>query len=248
MSQRANILEELKELESSLADQPVQPVFSVPDGYFENLAEKVLARIKALEAGDPVEELDHLSPALNAISREMPYEVPAGYFAEMNERAVAITENKTAKEELNELSPLLAGIKKQMPYSVPQGYFDNLVPALRPMAKVVFISSRRWFKLAAAAVVTGVIVLAGFLYFNSRPDPVNDPYAWVKKSIKKVDKTDIDEFVDLANQEITGINTTVSLPKTEEIKEMMKDVSDKELQEFLNDTKETESVNEVMMN
>jgi hypothetical protein len=249
MSQNANILQELRELESSLANQPAQPVFSVPEGYFDGLAETVMRRLKAFEATDVVEELSYLSPRLNEISREMPYEVPSGYFEELNEKAWSIIEkNRTAHAELSELSPLLAGLKKQMPYEVPQGYFENSVPAGKVVtAKVVSISSRSWFKFAAAAIVTGVIVLAGFIYFNSKPDPVDEPYAWVKKSIKKVDKTEIDEFVTLANQEITGSNSIVSFPKPEEIKELMKDISDKELQDFLNDAPDVESV-DVMLN
>ena len=248
MSQRANILEELKELKSSLAGAPAQNIFSVPEGYFEGLADQVLNRIKALKAADAVEELDHLSPGLNAISKQMPYAVPTGYFDELNERSLAvIEENKTAKEELSELSPLLAGADKKMPYAVPQGYFETLRIDNRKPAKVVSITSARWFKFAAAAVITGVIALAGFIYFNSRPDPVDNPYAWVKKSIKKVDRTEIDELVNLADQELTGMSSTVTIPKTEEIKDLMKDISDKELQDFLNETPEVGSV-DIMMN
>ena len=244
MSQRANILEELRELGSSLGELPVQPVFSVPEGYFDSLPDEILKRIRAMEASDAIEELEILSPALNQISRKMLYAVPPGYFESLNEDLPAIL--KTPKEEIAGLSPLLAGLEKQMPYSVPTGYFEQIRTEKKIPAKVVSISAHRWFRYAAAAVVTGVIILAGFIYFNSRPDPVEEPYAWVKKSIKKVDRDVLDEFVQLADEEK---KVSVSIPvRTEELKELMKDVSDEELQDFLNETPDIESVDEVMMN
>ncbi len=48
MAQSNNILEELKELNSLLADHPAVQVYAVPSGYFENLAEKVLQLLMAL--------------------------------------------------------------------------------------------------------------------------------------------------------------------------------------------------------
>jgi hypothetical protein len=256
MTQKENILQELNELKSTLASVSPQNVYTVPVGYFDGLAAQVLNRIKAIEAKNTVEELSYLSPSLSNVSKQMPYAAPAGYFEGLAEKAMELiresNDYQTAEEELETLSPLLSGLKKTMPYSVPDGYFDNLAEKRsKPVAKVVSITHRRWFRYAAAAVVTGVIVLAGFIYFNSRNavDPVEQPYAWVKKSIKKVDKTDIDAFVKLADEEINNLAAVTTSPvKPEEIKELMKDVSDKELQNFLDETTVTESSDEVMMN
>jgi hypothetical protein len=256
MTQKENILQELNELKSSLAAITPQNIYTVPVGYFDGLAAQVLNRIKALEAKNAVEELGYLSSSLSNISRQMPNYVPAGYFEGLAEKAMQLvresSDYQTAKEELETLSPLLSGLKKTMPYSVPQGYFENLAEKRdKPAAKVVSITQRKWFRYAAAAVVTGVIILAGFIYINSRNavDPVDQPYAWVKKSIKKVDKTDIDAFVKLADEEINNLAVVATSPvKPEEIKELMKDVSDKEIQDFLDETTVTESSEETMMN
>jgi hypothetical protein len=78
---------------------------------------------------------------------------------------------------------------------------------------------------------------------------VEQPYAWIKKSIKKVDKADIDAFVKLADEDLTNIVDVATSPvKPEEIKELMKDVSEKEIQDFLNETAGLESSDEAMMN
>ena len=256
MTQKENILQELNELKSSLAAITPQNIYTVPVGYFDGLAAQVLNRIKAMEARNAVEELGYLSPSLSNISKHNLYTVPAGYFEELAEKTMHLiresNDYQTAKEELETLSPLLSGLKKTMPYSVPDGYFDSLTEKRnKHVAKVVSITHRRWFRYAAAAVVTGVIVLAGFIYTNSRNsvDPVEQPYAWVKKSIKKVDKTDIDAFVKLADEDLTNLAAVATSPvKPEEIKELMKDVSDKEIQDFLNETAVTESSDETMMN
>jgi hypothetical protein len=262
MTQKENILQELKELKSSLATVTPQNVYTVPVGYFDGLAAQVLSRIKALEAKNAVEELGYLSSSLSNISRQMPNAVPAGYFEGLAEKVMQLIREssdylqkesfgQTAKEELETLSPLLSGLKKTMPYSVPQGYFENLAEKRDKPAKLVSITKNKWFRYAAAAVVTGVIVLAGSVYLNFRNsvDPVEQPYAWVKKSLKKVDNADIDAFVKLANEELNNQSVVATIPvKPDEIKELLKDVSDKEIQDFLDETTVTESSDETMMN
>ena len=54
MVQKDNILQELRELNASLPHQP-ENIFRVPPGYFEGLVEQVMARIKAMEAGNAKE-------------------------------------------------------------------------------------------------------------------------------------------------------------------------------------------------
>ena len=256
MTNKENILQELNELNSSLANITPLNVYTVPAGYFDILITQVLNRIKALEALSADDELGYLSPSLKNISREMPFAVPQGYFEGLAENTLELVresnEYQSAKEELETLSPLLSGLSKKMPYTVPQGYFEDLgKKENKPAAKVVSITHRSWFKYAAAAVVTGFIVLAGVLFFNSPKsvDPVEQPYAWVKKNIKKVDKADIDAFVELADKEFFNQSAVATGPvKPAEIKELMKDVSDKEIQDFLDSTPDIGTEAEMMMN
>src|ERR1700754_47626 len=70
--------------------------FSVPEGYFEGFAQGLLDKIKAgqtkVKAGetqdqasdDPRQELAQLSPVLNGISRQLPYQAPEGFFEELS--------------------------------------------------------------------------------------------------------------------------------------------------------------------
>lgn len=277
MTKKEDIFQELNELKSPLATFTRQNVYIVPAGYFEGLAAQVMNRIKALEATDAAADpiaigLSYLAPSFINISRQMPYAVPAGYFEGLADKVMELVrENndylekesfgQSAKEELETLSPLLSGMKKTMssrtghsggPYTVPAGYFENLTENRnKPAAKIVSFAHRNWFSYAAAAVVAGVIVLAGLVYLSSRNnvDPVGQPYAWVKKSIKKVDKADIDAFVNLADEELSNQASVAAIPVSPgEIKELMKDVSDKEIQDFLDTTPDAETNENAMMN
>jgi hypothetical protein len=254
MTPNSNILQELKELESSLAGLAAQNIYSVPDGYFEGLASQVMNRIKAMEAANAAEELGYLSPMLGNMSKQLPYTVPAGYFEGMEERLMQTVRSsndylhkesfgQTATEELETLSPLLSGLKKEMPYSIPQGYFENLAADINTQAnkaetKVVSMASRKWFRYAAAAVVIGVIATLSFMLINKdKVTADKDSYAWVKKNIKKVSTEKIEEFIQL-----TGEDKAVASIDTD-VKELVKDVPENEIQSLLNDTELLDDVN-----
>ena len=68
MAQNNNIFQELNELGSSLAKETPRNVYTIPDGYFDGLAQQVMNRIKLLEAENTEEELKLLSPMLASIS------------------------------------------------------------------------------------------------------------------------------------------------------------------------------------
>lgn len=292
MAQRDNILQELRELQSLLADAAVQNIYHVPagyfeqlaeqvmrriraleatnateellhltsvftgnikdsvyytlpEGYFEGLAEQVLHRIKVLEAKDAAEELNHLSPFLSSISKETPYAVPDGYFQKLETEAGLMKDiDENAAEELETLSPLLSRLKKEMPYSVPQGYFDSLGKAghekmVKPAGKVVSISitKQKWFRYAAAAVVISFVTLCGLLIFK-KPGSGNTeekPFAGII-DMKKVSQEEIDQFVKMIDEESPVVAVTDIKKETEEIKELIKDIPDEELQQFLEET------------
>jgi hypothetical protein len=255
MTQRNNILQELNELKSSLADIAPQNIYSIPGGYFESLADRVLNRIKAMEAKNGLDELAYLSPILSHISKQMPYSVPVGYFQGLEEKLMqSVRESsdyQTAKEELETLSPLLSGLNKQMPYNIPQGYFETLheetsaKAGTKPEAKVVSISSRKWVRYAAAAVVVGIITLAGFLYFNNTPDTAGKVLAKFSSDVKKMNETQKDSMIEFIDVGLTGKEMVQAKPdKPNEVKELLKDVSDKELKDF---EEQTDDIADVLM-
>ncbi len=248
MTNRNTILNELAELGSVLANHDPQNIYAVPAGYFEGLADQILNRIKALEAIDAKEELSYLSPVLSNASKEMPYSVPAGFFQDLSEDVLTkISEHEdyqTSEEEIETLSPLLNSLKNKNPYSTPAGYFEKLETKVeKKETKVISITQRRWYRLAVAAVVIGVVAISGLAIFRSKQvDPNKNPQAWIEKNVdKKVSKDKLDEFVKLAEDESINVTDEKDDVKHAEIKELMKDVPEKEIEDFLNDAVALES-------
>lgn len=251
MTNRNIILNELADLGSTLKDQNPQNIYEVPAGYFEGLSDQIINRIKAFKAADAKEELFYLSPLLGNVSKKTPYTVPAAYFQDLSENLLKQisehTDHITSEEEIESLSPLLGSLKNKNPYSIPAGYFENLETGVENKeTKVISISRRRWYRLAAAAIFIGVIVIGGLLFFRAgQVDPKKNPESWVYQNVtKKVSAAKIDEFVKLAEDEPTNITEESDATKKAEIKELMKDVSEKEIQDFLNDAVAVESNNE----
>jgi hypothetical protein len=247
MTNRNTILNELAELGSDLKDHNPQNIYALPAGYFEGLADQILNRIKALEATNVKEELTYLSPLLSNISKEMPYAVPAGFFQELSDDLLKkISDHEvyqTSKEEIESLSPLLGSLKNKNPYSIPAGYFEALESKVeKKETKVISITTRRWYRLAVAAVVIGIVAIGGLLFIKPQADPVDNPQAWFEKNLKKVNKDKIDEFVSLANDDSNEkVDNESEAAKKAEIKELMKDVPEKEIEAFLNDAVALES-------
>ena len=248
MTNRNIILNELAELESVLANHDPQNIYAVPAGYFEGLADQILNRIKTLEANDIKEELSYLSPFLSNISKEVPYSVPAGFFQALSEDVLKkISEHEdhqTSEEEIGTLSPLLSSLKNKNPYSIPAGYFEKLETGVeKKETKVIPITKHRWYRLAVAAVLIGIVAIGGLAIFRSKQvDPNKNPQAWIEKNVdKKVSKDKIDEFVKLAEDGSTIVTYEKDDVKHAEIKELMKDVPEKEIEAFLNDAVALES-------
>ena len=121
-------MNELGEISPAVAQiQPVTP-YQVPNGYFEGLAEQILARVKA----------ENLSPVLQE-AKENPYSVPQGYFEALP--SIILNRVKTAalnsNEEIEAISPLLSQLKNKQPFSVPAGYFNDLPENITDGAKAI---------------------------------------------------------------------------------------------------------------
>ena len=77
---------------------------------------------------DIIEELKGWNSPLAAMSRTMPYIVPAGYFEDFAGNMPAAAKNADAVDPILHYS-------KAMLYQVPQGYFDNLAGDVLAIAK-----------------------------------------------------------------------------------------------------------------
>ena len=225
---------------SSLAPQNV---YSVPDGYFGNLAEQVLARIRT---GNGPE-------LLSSLPRTDPYEVPAGYFEGLADQVMMAISNRpdyqTTDEELESISPLLNSIRNRPVYTVPEGYFENFKVAGKgeqAAAKVVSFTARKWFRYAAAAVVIGAVAMVGIsVYNNNHRDAASRTMARFEKEVKKIDdvkKTDsLIDFMEagLNEKELASNRRT---GKTDDVQQLLQDVSSDELKDFNDQSKDIEDV------
>lgn len=232
MSSRKHIQSELQDLNSSLPFDMKEPVFDVPQGYFENFASGVLAKIKGELSVLPSSELESLSPLLAGLSRKMPYSVPDGYFSGTDEVLQALVRDEPLPDVL-----LQAG--KQMPYEVPTGYFEQVPEAViarieKPKAKVVPLFGRQWVRYAAAAIITGFVVLGGLMYLqqdNQSANGVSEPSSWVAKTLKNVSNQELDEFLNSAV--VNGTETARQTSEKPEARKLLQDVSTSELDAFL---------------
>lgn len=229
------IQQELTELRSSLpVTDKKQPVFTVPQGYFENFAASVLATIKSQPAMSAADELNALSPMLAAISKKAPFSVPEAYFADSITSLPALVNDVVLPGVLN-THP------REMPYTVPAGYFDGLATqvaakAAKPNAKV-FPLSARVMRIATAAVVAGAMAIGGFFYSTGKGnaiDPAEQPQAWVAQKLKNVPKSDIEAFLKtvdpgMANKELAQQGSK------DEVRQLLRDVSTPELDAFLSE-------------
>jgi hypothetical protein len=240
MNPKNNILNELNELGSSLAKIPLGKTYEVPASYFENLASNVLSKINEKEAVSPSFNMD-------IVSKEPVFATPEGYFEGLDERIMAgirqHPDYQNSTEEILSISPVLAGLQKINPYQVPTGYFENISASinkeLNPEAKVISITSRKWFRMAIAAVTITFFAMTGILYLNqsNKVDASKNPDGWISKNIKKLSTQDLDAFIYSTDPGFHGNEMASIKPvKSEYVKSLLEDVSDAELDEFLDET------------
>jgi hypothetical protein len=234
MKNRNTIQEELDKLNSGLDPDSNGKIYSVPEGYFEGLAASVLAKIKGETTVSSQEEIAQLSPLLAGISHSMPYFVPQDYFQSNIEGLKAFTSE-------SEESLVLSFVDKQMPYEVPRGYFANFPEqvleqvTVQKGAKIVPFAKRKWVRLAAAAMVAGIITLSGIVYFTNRGSrATTDPVA---AELKKASTKELNDFIKSTAVDVTDSKAPVTAknrPSKTESQKLFDDVSDKELDAFLN--------------
>jgi len=231
MNNLDNIQDELNSLNSNLASKANGAPYSVPQGYFEGLADSVLAKIRADQVVAASEEIAQLSPLLAGISRNLPYSVPENYFQSNFETLpFLISEN----EELL----VLSFVEKEMPYVVPTGYFANLPEQIierlgngKTSGRIVPLMKRKWMRLAVAAVMAGVITISGIAYFNGKnSSSTNVPVA---VQLKKASTEDLKQFIKNTDASVTDQTQLTAKNSSKPDQKIFKDVSDKDLQAFL---------------
>lgn len=209
------------------------PAMSVPEGYFEGFAARMMDKIKDISSPSG-EEIQ--SPLLSRIGKNMPYQVPEGYF-----------DNSIP-------SATLLALKDRTVYEVPEGYFETLaeivIARIQPAevqqvpGKLISMSSHRktaWWKYAAA-VVTGTLLTFGWLRWQTHPkDQPAVASVDVPDGLTKVSDQDIENYVDdhtvqiqQVQQEEDYANSTASLDISDnDAKSLLGDVPDGELAQYM---------------
>ena len=190
MKNSQEILNELMAISPLLAGLEKVNVFSVPEGYFNELEFRITNYTI----------LNNTSPAENINKRNL-QEVPAGYFDTLSDSILAKLKAiypENAEEELRNLSPMLYSLKGENVFSVPAGYFEslaeNVARKVKPVpAKVVTMKRRTsWLKYAAAVVVTGIITITSLqLFKGSSHNSKSSLPAYIQASFKYKTEADV---------------------------------------------------------
>lgn len=225
------------------ADGEVSPVlpekkdnpYQVPQGYFDNFAASVLQRIKAGEAKSAKEELETLSPLLSGLGKKMPFSTPDNFFEELSDNAVSGAKAiDFVNVELENLSPLMSSLKDKQVYETPAGYFDQLPRQIlqkvksQPARVVSMNFTRRVVRYAAAAVVAGLVVAAAWLYIG------NSGTEESIVGIEQISDDALESFIE-TDQGTPGDATMLAVNSEinpEDLKEMLVDISDEELEKY----------------
>lgn len=144
---------------------------TVPEGYFDNLADNIMARIRQENAS----EKEKVSTILAGIGNKNIFTVPAGYFNTLANNIMSRISDENVSEVVEEtrlISETVAGIGNKNVLTVPAGYFNAFAGTVNykteQPAKVVQMNGfRRFYKYAAAAIVTGLIAMTTVFIINN---------------------------------------------------------------------------------
>ena len=157
MKKSTEILDELRSISPVLAEIEKVNVFHVPEGYFIDLDEKIATNV-----------------FLKQDEKNSFQKVPEGYFDSLSSKILSrINEEESAESEIKSISPALHYLKEEKVFTVPEDYFDDLSDRILNRingqnTKIIsFDSPRKWWKYAAAAIITGIITITSLQIFKT---------------------------------------------------------------------------------
>jgi hypothetical protein len=238
MDIREEILKEISELSPVVANIPKRNPFSVPEGYFDQFSDSVLAKIA-------INQVLKKSPGL-------PFEVPSGYFEGLADNILTRIKSGDAEKsdhspeirsELESIAPLLNRISRTNLYSVPPGYFDTLSPAAfrsRTSGHQAKITGFRTFYLAAAAAVIGFLIIGGGIFLRNHTGKVlkngNGITARVdiQDSLAGLSDTAIESYL---NAQPTAFDLALPAQNVSDpdVNDLLNSTSDEAIRQYLND-------------
>jgi hypothetical protein len=235
------------------------PAFTLPEGYFDGLAARILDKIRAgsdnpaagnspLSLDSPLDaraELAFLSPLLNRLERKAPYQVPDGYFVDLS----SFTEAVPAMAE-ETLTPVMAGLRNEQTFQVPEAYFESLPLVIlsrvasparssktSPAKVISFRFRKNGWKYAAAAVLTGFAFMLGWLRLHNSSHPGTPDIA---QTLYKVSDQEIQNYLDNHSVQIAEVdmstNNNNSLDISDnDVKLLLGDIPDGDLKQYIDE-------------
>lgn len=237
MDNEITIKNELNSISKVVGDITKNNVYTTPVGYFENLSTQILALVTKEENG-------YLSNV------KMPFSIPQGYFENLTNtivaKAKAASGSTEIEEELKSIAPLLNTINKSNIYKVPPNYFDDLFINTKEQGKVrsLFSGGNKVIKYAAAAIVIGIMVIGGILFFNREQNYPMVANSYTPEQIKHLSNEEIIEFlkVNASPADVIANAGSEMAGQEEDIKSSLKQMSDQEIKQYLQENAEPEEL------
>lgn len=239
MENSVDISAELEGISPLIARMPRINPYQVPADYFVSLADRCLENIR----------VENLLPPSTGDT----YTVPENYFKGLADSILAklhlsTSEQTDSRKELETIAPVLAGTLPVTPYSVPVNYFEHsdFAEAATSYKKhaVVFNMrhARKWTQFAAAAIMTGVLVMGAFLFTDNNGNVKNENYDNFDVA-SELNKVSVDDLAEFLNNPSTFIAAPAATPMASEdeladIKSNIRQFSDEELNQYVNDNAE----------
>lgn len=257
MTRDRYILNELFEISPVVTNISHQMPYEVPAGYFDKLPDIIMEMIANEQYESVSGELQSLSPLLSGISRNTPYEVNQEYFNDFSTNVLAgANAIDFVNSELENLPGFLEDIKHKQTYTIPKGYFEALPDAIfkelkieqataPTQAKVIKGNfSNKIFRYAAAAAIIGFMFIAGWLFWGGKQvAPNGGNIASIEKEVKAVSDSDLNNFVE---KNTLGGSLALYTDSTQladdDVRYMLADVSDADLQQYLYEQTGTKAI------
>jgi hypothetical protein len=217
--------QELEQLSPLLSSLRKSSPFQAPASYFEDLSGTVVSGVRAIEFVN--DELENLSPLMAGLKNKATYQAPAAYFDQF---AAGIL----AKVQQNENQPL--GVIEQ----VRPATIATIPSSATSRTRIISLSARWAWKYSAAAIVTGLVLMAGW-FSLSRPAGKTGNPADISRNIARVSDQDIQNYLDNQNIPLADAtnNSTASLDMNDsnlsDFKSMLGDVPDDELKSYVDE-------------
>jgi hypothetical protein len=213
--------------------------FTTPDNYFEAFSEVVLNRVKAEEAPSHTEELKYLSPILGQLDKAVPFSLPVGYFEQFPEDVVAgVYAIDFVNQKLNPRESTILPAAITNVYEVPDRYFENLPQQVLqkvnsstkgPLISMIF--GRKIVRYAVVACFAALVSVSAWLFFRDG-STVNT--AADISGIENMSNDEISNYLE-TNSVVPDADNNVpsSDIREEDIMELLADVPDAELKNYL---------------